>query len=261
MNGTAEVLTAGKEVQLRTCWSEIGVHGDSSCPELQNFIHCRNCPVYSSAGAQLLNRPLPANYRRDWTAHFARKKKSATPAKISAVVFRLESEWLALPTQAFQEVAERRLIHSLPHRRSGMVLGLVNVRGELLICVSLSRLLGLKQGGNADLSAGGDACATTARVATPGSSFTGLAKTSAGEPQRGLFARLLVAHWEGSRLAFPVEEVYGVVRFEAQDLKEPPATVAKSNVSYTRGILPWHNRSVGFLNAGVVFPMLDRSLT
>ena len=36
-----------------------------------------------------------------------------------------------------------RLIHSLPHRRQGIVLGLVNVRGELLICVSLARLLGI----------------------------------------------------------------------------------------------------------------------
>jgi chemotaxis-related protein WspD len=224
-----ETRIAAAKVELRTCWSEIGVHGDGSCAELKQFIHCRNCPVYSNAGAQLLNRPLPVNYRRDWTEHFAGRKKTAAPAKISAVLFRLESEWLALATQAFQEVAERRRVHSLPHRRLGLVMGLVNIRGELLICVSLARLLGLEQ------------------------------KTSSS-PNRGLFERLLVVNWAGSRVVFPVNEVHGIVRFEAQHLKEPPATVAKSSGSFTQGLLPWEGRSVGFLNAGVLFPVLDRSL-
>jgi chemotaxis-related protein WspD len=224
-----ETPIAAAKVELRTCWSEIGVHGDGSCAELKKFIHCRNCPVYSNAGAQLLNRPLPSNYRREWTEHFAGRKKTAAPAKISAVLFRLESEWLALATQAFQEVAERRRVHSLPHRRLGLVLGLVNIRGELLICVSLARLLGLEQ------------------------------KTSSS-PDRGRFERLLVVNWEGSRVVFPVNEVHGIVRFEAQHLREPPATVAKSGASFTQGILSWQGRTVGFLNAGVLFPTLDRSL-
>jgi chemotaxis-related protein WspD len=253
MNGTAEVMEAGAEVELRNCWSQIGVHGDSSCPELKNFVHCRNCPVYSNAGARLLDRPLPPNYRRDWTAHFARKKKSATPARISAVLFRIESEWLALPTQAFQEVAERRMVHSLPHRRSGIVLGLVNVRGELLICVSLTKLLGIRQ---AETEPGEKPERGAALRAGSGG-----ARSIVSQGQRGLFARLLVANREGSRFAFPVEEVHGILRFEANELKEPPATVAKSGVSFTRGILSWQNRPVGFLNAAVVFPMLERNLT
>src|SRR3954468_13811615 len=183
MNATVEVSATGPEVQLRNCWSQIGVHGDSTCPELKNFIHCRNCQVYSNAGAQLLDRPLPPNYRRDWTDHFARKKRTAAPAKISAVLFRIESEWLALPTQAFQEVAERRMIHSLPHRRAGLVLGLVNVRGELLICVSFSRLLGIKKVGAEERQAAVDGSAL--------SSSPGVTRSSAAERQRGLFARLL----------------------------------------------------------------------
>jgi chemotaxis-related protein WspD len=239
-------------VDLRTCWSEIGVQGDGSCPRLQEFIHCRNCPVYSNAGVQLLNRPLPPDYRREWTEHFARKKKTAAPARISAVLFRIESEWLALPTPAFQEVAERRLIHSLPHRRSGLVLGLANIRGELLICVSLSRLLGLEK---KRLPGDGQSARQS------GEGLPGPEKRGAVAPRRGLFERLLVVNWEGSRLAFPVDEVHGILRFDSQELKEPPATVARSNVNYTQGILPWQGRAVGFLNAGALFPTLDRSLT
>src|SRR2546423_6970639 len=85
---------------IRACWLEIGLYGDGSCPELQKHIHCRNCPVYSSAGVRLLDRPLPEGYRGEWTAHFAREKqKQIPPARTSAVIFRVHSEWLALPTQ------------------------------------------------------------------------------------------------------------------------------------------------------------------
>ena len=212
------------------CWKTIGVEGNGTCRELQAYVHCRNCPVYSAAGLQLLDRPLPANYRREWTEHFAQDKKLSVPAKTSVVLFRVGAEWLALPTHAFQEVAERRAMHTLPHRRQGLVLGLVNIRGELLICVSLGRLLGLEEEAPRD-------------------------------KPRAICDRLLVANWDGNRLTFPVDEVHGTHRFHSDDLKEPPATVAKSALTYTRGIFPWRERTVGFLDADLLFSTLNRSLT
>src|SRR5437899_11472574 len=97
--------TPGGQVELRTCWSEIGVHGDGSCAELKKFVHCRNCPVYSNAGAQLLNRPLPSEYRREWTEHVAGRRRTAAPAKISAVLFPLESAGRAPARKALQQAA------------------------------------------------------------------------------------------------------------------------------------------------------------
>jgi chemotaxis-related protein WspD len=214
---------------IRACWSEIGVYGDQSCADLKKFVHCRNCPAYSTAGVQLLNRPLPADYRREWTAHFARQKQAAPQRNASAVLFRINTEWLALPTPAFQEVAERRRIHSLPHRRRGIVLGLANVRGELLICVSLGHLMGME------------------RLPSP-------------DKLRATHNRLLVVHWDGSRLVFPVDEVAGVHRFNLQEMKLPPATVAKASVSYTQGVFYWQDHAVGFLDSGSLFPALNRSL-
>ena len=169
------------------CWNDIGVQGNRACPKLEAVIHCRNCPVYSRAGLQLLDRPLLPEYRRAWTEHFAQKKALAAPAKTSALLFRISSEWFALPTPAFQEVAERRLVHSLPHRRQGIVLGLVNVRGELLICVSLAHLLGLDQ---------------SRRHAS----------------QHPTYDRLLVTQWDGHHFVFPANEVRGVHRFQAPEL-------------------------------------------
>ena len=222
--------SANSEDNVHACWNEIGVYGNGKCEELQKFIHCRNCPVYSTAGVQLLNRQLTPEYRRERTEHFAREKKMAVPSKISAVLFRISNEWLALSTQAFQEVAERRLVHSLPHRRQGMVLGLVNVRGELLICVSLGRLLGLER-------------------ATP------------LEAPRKTHERLMVVSWEGNRLAFPVDAVDGIHRFQPTELKTPPATVSKSSPTWMEGVISWRDHSVGFLDANTLFASLNRSLT
>lgn len=211
------------------CWQSIGVYGNGECRELQKFVHCRNCPVYSHSALRLLDRPLPTGYRADWAAHFAKEQKVSPPIKASAVLFRIDAEWLALPTYAFQEVAERRRTHSLPHQRQGIVAGLVNIRGELLICVSLGRLLGLEKASRKTI--------------------------------RTSYDRLLVANWEGSRLVFPVDEVHGTHKFEASEVHEPPATVAKSRPSYTHGIFLWHQRPVGLLDPSLLFSALNRSLT
>ena len=52
-------------------------------------MHCRNCPVYTRAGRCLLNRPLPADYRREWAAHVAGAKPRAAVKPTSATLFRL----------------------------------------------------------------------------------------------------------------------------------------------------------------------------
>ena len=211
------------------CWQRIGVYGNGQCSELAKFVHCRNCPVYSAAAQRLLDRPLPPEYRQEWTRHYAKKANGARPVRTSVVVFRIDAEWLALSANVFQEVAERRPIHSLPHRRLGIVLGLVNVRGELLICVALNRLLGLEK-----------------------------VLPNRNSPQR--CERLLVASFKGARFVFPVDEVQGIHRFLAGELREVPATVAKAAQSYTQGIFLWRNKSVGLLEAGPLFSTLNRSL-
>lgn len=206
------------------------MYGNGSCAELREFVHCRNCPVYSRAGVQLLNRAMPPEYRREWTEHYSVERKVGASGKTSALLFRISNEWLALPTRAFEEVAERRSIHSLPHRRQGMVLGLANIRGELVVCVSLGRMLGIEK---------------SATLRAP----------------RTTYDRLLVANWDGQRVAFPVDEVHGIWRFEPHQLKPTPATVSLSNQTCSRGILHWQGRAVGYLDGEVLFSTLNRSLT
>ena len=132
--------------------------------------------------------------------------------------------------EAFQEVTERRAIHSLPHRRNGIVLGLTNVRGELLVCISLEILLGLDAGTPPALS---------------------------DEPR----GRLVVAEWQGSLVTFPVNEVHGVHRFHPQDLQEVPATIARADHGLTQSILTWKDRKVGCLDEESLFSTINRSLS
>jgi chemotaxis-related protein WspD len=70
-----------------------------------------------------------------------------------------------------------------------------------------------------------------------------------------------VAKWDGHRFVFPADEVRGIHRFQTPELHEPPATLAKSRLSYTRGILYWQDRTVGLLDADLLFSSLNRSLT
>jgi chemotaxis-related protein WspD len=223
--------------QVWDCWSTIGVMGNATCRELERYVHCRNCPVYSSAALALLDRPVTAEYQREWTEHFAREKKlyAHGATRTSLLLFRIGTEWLALPTPAFQEVAEKRSAHTLPHRRRGIVLGLVNVRGELLICVSLGRLLGLE-------------------------SLTSHLRKSA---PRTVFDRLMVAGTSGNRYAFPVDEVHGIHYLPPEGMREPPATISSRPASenYTRGMFSWREHTVGVLSPEVLFTSLNRNLT
>ena len=214
------------------CWNRIGVHGDGSCVELVVHVHCRNCPVYSAAAGRVLDRDSAGSDRGEATRQFAMRKTGERRAAHSAFLFRIAHEWLALPTTVLDEVAGLRPVHSLPNRRSGVVLGLANVRGELLVCVSLGQLLGIEVAG--DINALGQS--------------------------RTAVRRLLVMREGNSRLAFPVDEVHGTERFDDADLKPAPTTVAKAAASYTRALLGWREFSVGLLDQELLFHSLNRNL-
>jgi chemotaxis-related protein WspD len=163
---------------------------------------------------------------------FRLRAKSRGRQMQAALVFRIGAEWLALSPTNLQEIAEARPIHSVPRGRSNTLLGLANIRGELLVCVALDRVLGLEK----------------TRLEKPNS-------------KRALYRRMVVAGREDSRFVFPVEEVHGIHWFDPKELKKVPSTVAKARATYIKGLLLWQNKSVGCLNDQLLFDMLDGSLT
>ncbi|MGB0580752.1 MAG: chemotaxis protein CheW [Limisphaerales bacterium] len=136
---------------LEDCWNQVGIWGDSSCEELEQQFHCRNCPVYANAARHLLNNRTTADYREEWTEHLSQETETPPEDLAPVLVFRLGDHWMALAADVVEEVAEMSQIHSVPHRREEVLRGVVNIRGELLICVSLGRWFGFHKSIHADV--------------------------------------------------------------------------------------------------------------
>ncbi|HXC25976.1 MAG TPA: chemotaxis protein CheW [Gemmatimonadaceae bacterium] len=187
----------------------------------------------------LLDRDPPSDYRWESTAHVAMDVNTVVATTESAVVFRLHSEWLALSTMVLHGIGPAGTVHTLPHRRNGVLLGVTPMRGELLICVSLGALLG---------------------VAT----VPGAAGQHAGRDEGkkdGAGRQRMIVKGAGGLLVFPVDEVYGVHRYRGEDLREVPATLAHAETRYTAGMLPWHDRWVARLDDALIFHAIAKVLS
>ena len=86
---------------------------------------------------------MPGNYRHELSQELARAADVAVEDAVSVLVFRIASEWFALRSLVFQEIALYQKAYVLPFRSGALLAGLVNVNGELLLCVSLAAALGI----------------------------------------------------------------------------------------------------------------------
>lgn len=226
------------------CWNRIGVSGDRSCPTLSEVVHCRNCAVYSRAGRSLLERQPPADYLAGWTAVLAdgsggqaapdasgagaagEERVVGGQQALALMVFRIGEEILALPLQLLQEVTPPCGIHSVPHRSNGCFLGLVNIRGEILLAASLRRLL--------DLPADDQPPGTGNRMAV----------TAPGENQ-----------W-----VIAIDEVLGIHLCNAEEL-QPPPVVHTAAAALTEALFAWKGRRVALLHGPRLLDTLYRQVS
>lgn len=203
------------------CWSRIGVWGDRTCPELAAVGHCHHCPVFAGAGRQFLNAAAPPGYVEEWATRLAAPPPAPPMDLQSVLTFRLGEEWLALPVQALVEVAPPRPVRRIPHR-AGLLAGMVNIRGELYLCIHLDQLLDIRRSG------------------PPG--------------------RLLVTEWEGQRWVFPVDAVDQVRRIPQAEVGAPPPTVARAADRLSAGVFHDGERRVGLLDPERLFHGLQGRL-
>lgn len=262
-SGAPASLLANGDVPIDDCWNRIGVRGDGSCQRLAGYIHCRNCPVHDAAAARVLDREQSADtvigqevlHRQtaQSLSEYAAREADAT----SWLVFRIGDEWLGLPTTIFQQVAQLRPIHSLPHRRHRAVLGVVNVRGTLLVCASLARLFGIAS------VVGQDGRRPEQQSGLQGVDARDLARLLVIEPggdvgERGGSSK---PGNPGNPIVFPVDAVDGVHRFARADFQAVPATIASMSASHSVAVTAWNGVTVGLLDAAKLFETLNRSLT
>lgn len=206
------------------CWQAIGVWGDRSCPELAKHTHCHNCPVFAAAGRRFLDAPSPAGYLDEWTTRLAEPARQAADGLIGALVFRLGEEWLALPVGVLVEVTHPRKPHRIPHR-GGLLAGLVNVRGELHLCVRLDLMLGID-------------------------------RPNPDRPAANARPRMVVVRKDTDRWAFAADDVDLVRRVAASELLPTPPTLTRAGARVTRGVFHRDNRAVGLLDDARLFEAL-----
>jgi chemotaxis-related protein WspD len=216
------------------CWNQIGVFGDQSCPELSSFTHCRNCHVFAAAARTFFQRPAPPGYLAEWSQWLGaaseadacageqedREDLLAHGAGIGVLIFRLGTEWLAFRTRSVAEVTTLRPVHRIPHRFNHVCAGLVNLHGQLQLCVSLHGLLG---------------------VELPASA-----------------SRLVVIHDGslGETWAFAADEVLGVRHVHPSQRRGVPATLANPAVGFSQAILTWNGQAIGLLDEERIFSAL-----
>jgi len=220
------------------CWNKIGISGDRTCSELNSFIHCRNCPVFGAAARTFFDRPAPEGYLAEWAKWLAvsvgcdalgegngedQDSVLSRGEGVSVLIFRLGQEWLAFRTRAVVEVTMPRPVHRVPHRSNQVFVGLVNLQGQVQLCVSLHGLLG---------------------VSVP------------SEP-----ARLVVLRDRERQetWAFPADDVLGVHRVPRSQWRGVPSTLVNPDVGFSQAVLSWSGRSIGLLDEQRVFTAL-RSL-
>jgi chemotaxis-related protein WspD len=241
------------------CWNRIGVRGDRSCPELTQYVHCQNCPVFAAAGRHFLDVPTPPDYLDEWTERLAAPAEEATADLEGVLVFRLADEWLALSVHTLVEVTTPRPIHRVPHR-GGLLAGLVNIRGELCLCVHLTKLLGIESRSPGPNGALGLAPSRDGpRALGQADGVGGRSSTvTVAETARQLVSpeRLLVVRRDEERWVFPVDVVEKVVRVSRAEVARPPATVGRAAAHLARGVFSWHGRPVGLLDDARLFQAL-----
>ena len=181
------------------CWKTIGILADRSCPELQQHVHCRNCPTYRLAGRQLLDRPMPEDYRAELTQRLASKPPERQADYQRLLIFRVSSVWLAMPSACFEQSLSPVPIVRVPARSNRHFLGLVNTHGELQLCFTLEHFIG------------------------PDPDEIAVVESTHA------FPRLLVVRLQGQRWVFPADEVMGTIEHPLASLQKLPANVDKSS--------------------------------
>ncbi len=225
---------ANLDEAVMDCWNRIGVwgRGVERCPKLQTVVHCHNCELYSRAGQKLLQRSLSAAELHERATVLAAPSEviADTGTRSSAVVFRVEAEWLAIATPLVHEITPPLPVHRVPHRSRGVLLGVAALRGELRPCVSLAALLGLQV------------------EEQPGAA--GLRR----------YARMLILGRAPQLYATRVDEVFGTWKFDVRQQEKLPATAALGRHPYSRALIAVDGRQVALLDEARLLNALARSI-
>ena len=226
MTASAESTPLAGMPALDACWQRIGVQGDRSCERLVQHVHCHNCERHAEAAVLLLDRHvLDLSATDSPQATVGRDDVQVRGSTLSALIFRMGQDWLALPTSLLLEVSGLLPVHGLPYPRSRALRGLCNMRGALAPCLALDVLLGLKP-----------------------------ETTPQDRP------RMLILDAPGGALVVQVHSVEGVYVLPHAALQETRQAGGLAASQLAAAVLHWENRSVTLLDADRLTKAMLRTL-
>jgi chemotaxis-related protein WspD len=187
-------------------------------------VHCRSCPVFYQAGRALLDRPQPKSLR-DEAAQIVALPPPTVSRTRGVLIFRVGPEWFGLPLKALVEVTDLRPVHRIPHRSDKCLAGIINIRGQLHIAVSIHGLLQLEK------PAIPDATARVIHFVTGDDEWT-----------------------------FAADEVFGIADINESDLKSAPLSVSLRSGACTTLIFDHNGRHVALLDVARMAEELRREV-
>jgi len=181
---------------------------------------------------KLFDRAPDPSYLEEWSKLLAESSEQFEEVKeFPVVAFRLYNEWFGLSALIFSEIASQRTINEIPYHNNPILLGIVNLRGQLRLCFSMHLLLGMTN----DLE-----------LASNGS------KTQ--------YPRLLAITEQNEVWTFPVEEVEGILQIDLTKMSNIPVNVLNSKENFLKGVVNWDDKKIYVINEELLFMTLRRKL-
>lgn len=162
--------------------------------------------AHTGALMKLLDRELVADDLAGAAESAAKPPDVAELGRVGIVLFGLGEETLALPASVVRRVTPFAAPVRIPHRSSGILRGVCNVRGEIVLCADLRGLLGMPAIVN------GDAGASL-------------------EAKRTMVIGPTQASW-----AFEVDSLRGIGRIDHSALAPAPLTVEHALGAFVAGL-------------------------
>lgn len=169
---------------------------------------------------RLLDKPIDPAALDAGTALAARAMDATHGQSVRLLIFRLGEESAALPAQRLRRVTPRARPSPVPNRTSRVLRGICNIRGEIVLCADLHRLLGLPP---------------RVEPAVP---------TDSPADAR----RMVVVGPPDNSWAFEVDALLGIENVDPGAFRAPPVTVGYSLGEFTLGVTDVGGRCVTILD-------------
>lgn len=181
---------------------------------------------------RLLNRPVPAADVEANSRLAAHPGDPASGQSARFLLFRIDEESAALPARVLRRVTPVARPIPIPHRTTGVLRGVCNIRGELVLCGDLRRLLGLP------------------------------ARDGAPRPDQSAdLRRMVVLGPADDSWAFEVDALLGVESVDPGAFRAAPVTVGYSIADFTTGVADIVGHTVTILDGERILAGFKASLT